>query len=87
MATTINFPKTAAEAADWTPVILRRALSARVLVVARTRIEGRWSAYCDAVPGQRHTDEFDAVLETGAKVQEDVARALFPCFADVPYAD
>lgn len=73
-------------AANWEPTILHRALSPRVLAVARTRIEGAWAAYCDAVPGKSHKAERNAVLETGAKLDENVARMLFPSFAGLPYA-
>ena len=74
------------EAKDWTPTIRRYALSSKVLVVAKTRIEGSWSAYCDAVPGNKHDIEFDAVLSHGSKIPEEVARVLFPMFDEIPYA-
>ena len=70
---------------DWTPTIHLHALSMRVLVVAQTRIEGTWSAYCDAVPGYNHREEYDAVLRNGDKLMEKVARAMFPEFDEVPY--
>lgn len=54
--------------------------------VARTRVEGTWAAYVDAVPGNTHSAEFQAVLENGAKLIEPIARALFPQFKEVPYA-
>ena len=70
---------------EWTPTIMRRALSSQVLVVAKTRIEGAWSAYCDAVPGISHEREQERVLLHGTKIPEEVARVLFPEFEDVPY--
>jgi hypothetical protein len=73
--------------AEWQPVVRWRALSAKVIVVARTRIEGRWAAYIDAVPGKDHYDEYAAVLDYGAKLEARIARALFPMFDEVPYAD
>lgn len=73
-------------AREFTPVIRRRALASRVLVVARTRIEGTWAAYCDAVPGYDHDHEERAVLLRGDKLPERVAVALFPEFDGVPYA-
>lgn len=73
-------------ASEFTPVIRRRALASRVLVVARTRIEGTWAAYCDAVPGYDHDNEERAVLLRGDKLPERVAAALFPEFDGVPYA-
>src|SRR5258706_4411049 len=74
------------EARDWKPVVRRRALASRVLVVARTRVEGAWAAYCDAVPGYDHDDEQGAVLLHGDKLNETFARVLFPEFASLPYA-
>lgn len=70
----------------WTPTIRIYALANRVLVVAKTRFEGTWAAYCDAVPGINHKIESDAVLQDGDKLLEDVARKLFPVFEELPYA-
>src|SRR3990167_6934133 len=80
------FPHDAAQAATWEPTVVYRALSSRVLVVARTRVECAWAAYCDAVPGLNHRLELDPVLDRGTKVDEKLARLLFPHFKDVPYA-
>lgn len=68
------------------PVVERRPLARRVLAVARTRIEGTWAAYCDAVPGEAHDREQEAVLQHGAKLPETYARTLFPRFDGMPYA-
>lgn len=81
-----HFPKSPEEARAFEPMIRHRALSSRVLAVAQTRVECAWVAYCDAVPGQNHSLERDAVLAHGAKLDERVARALFPEFVKVPYA-
>ncbi len=81
-----HFPKSAEEANAFVPIIRHCALAARVLVVARTRVECAWAAYADAVEGSDHRHERAAVLDTGAKVDERLARVLFPEFADVPYA-
>ena len=81
-----HFPKDAVEAHAWKPAIFRKALASRVLYVARTRIEGAWNAYCDAVPGHNHDHETGPVLEHGAKLDEGIARAIFPYFDGVPYA-
>ncbi len=70
----------------WAPTVRRHALSSRVLAVARTRIEGTWAAYCDAVPGHDHDREQGAVLSNGDKLPEEVARVLFPGFEDLPYS-
>ena len=80
------FPMSVEEAEKWQPLTRYRALSSRVLVVATTRIECSWAAYCDAVPGSVHRDEWQYVLDHGAKLDESVARALFPLFDEVPYA-
>ena len=82
-----HFPKSVEEAQAWRPWVGYRALSSRVLVVASTRIEIAWAAYCDAVPGDRHEDEIAAVLSDGVKAPEMVARALFPQLRDIPYAE
>ncbi len=71
---------------NWTPTIHVHALACKVLVVAQTRIEGTWSAYCDAVPGDKHSAEWPAVLANGDKLMEEVARVLFPEFNELPYA-
>lgn len=81
-----HFPKNVPEAENWEPIVRVRALSTRVLAVARTRVECSWAAYIDAVPGQRHSEEFDNVLDHGSKLDEKFARVLFPEFKEVPYA-
>jgi len=81
-----HFPTTPQEAADWDPVVRVRALASRVLVVAQTRVECAWAAYCDAVPGQNHAVEWEEVLRQGSKLEETTARNLFPSFKGVPYA-
>ena len=63
-----------------------RALSRRVLVVAKPRVEGAWKAYIDAVPGMDHPEEVEEVLREGATVPEATARTLFHSFDGVPYA-
>lgn len=68
------------EKTQWT------ALAPCVLAVAQTRIPGEWAAYIAAVPGRRHDMEYNHVLKYGTKLQEDVARALFPTFAELPYS-
>jgi hypothetical protein len=71
----------------FTPVIHYRVLSMRVLAVAMTRVEGTWAAYVDAVPGQNHDAEYHDVLESGTKLWEPWARAIFHEYKDLPYAD
>lgn len=76
----------ATEASEWKPTIVYRALASRVLIVATTRVEGGWNAFCDAVPGERHRDEIHEVLRHGDLVDERLARLLFPEFEELPYA-
>ena len=80
-----SFPKTPEEVEVWKPYRRYTALAMRVLVVATTRIEGTWSACVDAVDGQNHDYEMDAVLRWGSKLHEPVARLLFPELDGVPY--
>lgn len=82
----VEFPETKDEVNTWKPLVIRRPLAPRVLAVARTRIEGAWGAYIDAVPGVSHRDEQAAVLKHGTKLPEEWARPLFPVFDGVPYA-
>ena len=81
-----TFPETPEEAKDWEAEVRYVALEPTVLVVARTRIEGKWAAYCKSVHGKNHDDEKWEVLIDGSKLVESIARAIFPEFKDVPYA-
>lgn len=72
--------------ADFTPMIVSYPLATKVLAVAQTRIEGTWAAYIDAVQGFNHQYEIHRVLADGQKLDEKVARVLFPRFKEVPYA-
>lgn len=74
------------EALAWKPHFERRMLHHQVMCLAKTRIEGKWNAYCFPVPGEKHDDEEYLWETAGAKLPEDVARALFPAFEGVPYA-
>lgn len=76
-----EFPESAEEVNAWTPFVARHALARRVLAVMKTRIEGTWAAYIDAVPGKSHEEEQNDVLAYGNKLSEPMARLLFP---DVP---
>lgn len=70
----------------WEPITFRYPLHRNVLVVAKTRIEGAWKAYCGSVPGICHADEEGPVLESGSDVGEKIARVLFPHMGGIPYA-
>ena len=69
-----------------TPMMRIRALAQRALAVAATRTDGTWTAYCDAVPGQCHANEWKLVLAQGDYIPEEIARAMFPEFVSLPYA-
>lgn len=77
--------ETQEEPRAWQPTIRAHALSWNVLAVATTRIEGTWKAYCGAVPGQNHDHEWQEVMDQGCQLPEGIARAIFPCLADIPY--
>ncbi len=81
------FPETGDEAKTWQSFHQLRALATRVLCVAHTRIEGTWCAYCDAVPGENHDQEAEAVSRYGCKLPAAIAEQLFPLFKGIPYAD
>ena len=81
-----TFPDSPETAETWKPGYSLYALAQHVLAVAMLRIEGTWAAYVDAVPGEDHSVEYLEVLRKGCKLQEDVARVLFPLYEDLPYA-
>lgn len=69
-----------------TPVIVNwRALDRRVLVVAVKRVEGAWCAYIGSVPGESHLREVQQVARYGSKLDERLAKAIFPDM-EMPYA-
>ena len=70
----------------WQPSYTIHPLAKTVLVVAVTRIEGSWCAFCDSVLGIYHNTEKYAVVKHGDKLPEHIARAMFPGFEDIPYA-
>ena len=71
---------------NWKPTIRYMALHSEVLLVARTRIEGAWSAYCVPVPGDDHEKEIYLWRNEGNKILEEIARVVFPEFGELPYA-
>ena len=60
------------------------ALATKVLVVAVIN-ENDWAAYCDAVSGQNHENEFMEVARTGCKISETLARNIFREFKLIKY--
>lgn len=82
-----EFPEKPIEWGSWEAVRARVTLATKVMVVARTRIEGKWIAYCDAVPGIDHDSEEDEVFNTGTTLPESIARKLFPMFDGLKYAE
>lgn len=64
---------------DW------RALDRKVIVVAAEGYVKDWAAYIGAVPGERHEDEWEEVLEHGSKLSPEVAKILFPNFKRLHY--
>jgi len=75
-----------ADPGNFKPYQRSYALATCVLVVATSRVEGTWCAYCNDVPGRSHQHEIQGVLDHGDKLGEEVARAMFPEFEGVPYA-
>lgn len=81
-----QFPETLEEAKEWSHTSCRHMLHRQVMCIARTRIEGKWSAYCFPVPGINHDYE-EYLWETeGDKLPKKIALALFPYFEGIPYA-
>lgn len=82
----IEFPTTEEEADKWKPSYFWMALHSKVLLVAKTRIEGEWACYCTPVPGKNHDIEIGLWQEHGTKVGRSIARAAFPHLLEIPYA-
>lgn len=67
-------------------------LGHKVLAVLSHRVDG-WAVYVGAVPGENHSEEWEAVAAMGDKQNETVARAIVtslfhPGFViDRPYAE
>ncbi len=68
------------------PVQVRVMLHRNCMVVARTRVEGTWKAYCFPVPGLDHDEEEYLWEKEGSQISEKIARTLFGRFKEVPYA-
>ena len=70
---------------EWEPHVAVFALAHSVIAVANTRVEGCWKAYIDAVPGKNHDEEWQNVRRHGVTIPHDIAKAMFPGFAAIPY--
>ena len=81
-----SFPLNQKAAEHWEPVFRHFPLHSQFLLIAKTRIEGKWACYGTPVPGIRHDQEIYLWERDGNKVGETIARAAFPEFADLPYA-
>ena len=96
-----HFPTDWEAAPNWKPIIIRRGLGRTVLCAARTRIEVAWAAYIKGIPGNQwaqgyrgvlfppllnEDEELNEVLKSGTRLSESIARAVFPEFKGVPYA-
>jgi len=71
---------------EFTPEIFGVTLARDIMVVSRTRVEGAWCAYIKSVAGTDHSKEWQQVAEQGVKLEERVARAIFPRYRDMEYA-
>jgi hypothetical protein len=67
------------------------ALASRVLAVAMIdKLDEEhwdWSAYCDAVPGYNHSEEYEDVARHGDKIPKVVAMVLFPTLDEKHWRD
>ena len=70
---------------QWRPRIARYSLGPNVMVVARTRIEGAWGAYCAPVQGLSISHDEKFTLDNGTKLPEKIARAIFDQFEELKY--
>ena len=82
-----KFGENVGDKMEFQETIRYRALASRVLAVATTRVEGTWVAYCDAVEGWEHRQEFHEVLRSGDKLPVGIAKSIFPEFQDMPYSE
>lgn len=74
----------------WKPQIIKRNLGQFgglwITTVARTRIEGTWGAYVGVTTGDYPEIERTRILDRGAKLRPEVAQAIFPELAAIPYS-
>ena len=71
---------------EFKPKFYRHMLHRQVMVIAKTRIEGTWKAYCFPVPGLNHDNEEYLWEAEGQQLPEHEARVMFPFLKDTPYA-
>lgn len=82
----MEFPTCREDFERWRAEIHYRVLARDMLLIARTRVEGRWRCYAVTVAGQNHDIEASTAWQRGTAVTEAIARAAFPRFAHLPYA-
>ena len=64
--------------------LIYQALASQVIAVAViNHPRGDWSAYIGAVPGKRHKDEWQEVVDQGSKLPRHVAEEIFKPSLDV----
>lgn len=81
-----NYLRSGESHKTWKKEFRREMLHNSVMVLAVTRIEGAWKAYCFPVEGRDHDLEMGFWKYSGQQISENVARAIFPYFEGVPYA-
>lgn len=62
-----------------------KRLGKHVIAAAKEGGVNDWTAYIDAVPGINHAVEFKHVMAHGDKLDERVARVIFPKFRDLKW--
>ena len=62
-------------------------LGKNVIAVAKEGGNNDWAAYIDTVPGISHELEAEHVMTNGDKLQQKVARILFPEFRDLAWRE
>ena len=68
----------------WAPV--EEQTNADVVAAMKSGWLRELRVYIGAVAGQRHDNEWQAILEHGCKVPPEIAFAIFPRFKDCRYA-
>jgi hypothetical protein len=69
------------------PYLFYNQMGSRVLMVAVPGECGDWAAYCDAVRGICHANEWQTVAKRGDKIPKKWATFLFPQFDPAKYRE